>query len=481
MMNAEDIAGILNNLSDITCAGSLGYLPQMFFAKWCLDNLGLPENDPVVDDDQYQLFLRGIRNEKRNNLNLFAGVLCNLVPEVLFDEAPRELSSAESQMKQRLEESILKQTENTLLSLDLSRAAVPRKEVARGFDLYLHHVLTGRGGSRFGFSEKPGVAERIAAGIAKSLPAYSYSVYDPFCKFGTLLSCIDSPEKIASDENPVYASIARIRAALAGKTDTKILIENHLKAPLTDEHGCLRQLGQVVSDLTGIDSDKETALFQTDVHKRFQTYCPELSSLSPVAAFCHAIASAGLGNCILIGNAGGNFRGPGILDGISPEGITSLLSRDLPEVVIDVAVSEEKPVTGESPMRPGRGREIRRIYVFNGSKAPERRGKILFINATDVPASAVVSRVLSCVESFEEVPGFSAVVSCADILAAMGRRMFRIPGDVLFSPKQYTACIAKPKETEISHILRDIKRLEEQRVSLMKNIEEIAESLAEDK
>ncbi|MCQ2377333.1 MAG: hypothetical protein MJ006_04960, partial [Methanocorpusculum sp.] len=363
--------------------------------------------------------------------------------------------------------------------LNLSVAAVPREEAARGFDLYLHHVLTGRDGYRFGFSESPGIAERIAAGIAE--PLSPYSLYDPFCKFGTLLSCIDAAKKTGCDENRVYTSVAEIRAILADKTDTTILPENHLKAPLTDEHGCLRQFGHVVSDLTGIDSDKETALFQTDVHKRFQTYCPELSRLSPSAAFCHAIASAGSGKCILIGNAGGNFRGPGILDDVSSEGITSLLSQDLPEVVIDVAVSEEKQAPGEFPMRPGRGREIRRIYVFNGSKAPERRGKILFINATDVPASAVVSRVLSCVETFEEVPGFSAVVSCADILAAESGRILRRQGETVFSPKQYTACIARPKETEISHILRDIKRLEEQRVSLMKNIEEIAASLAEEK
>ncbi|HJJ33113.1 MAG TPA: hypothetical protein O0X19_01850 [Methanocorpusculum sp.] len=477
-MNAEDIAGILNNLSEITCAGSLGYLPQMFFAKWFVDNPKLPENRAKLVFYRYDERVEDRGYDEKNLMHL-SRAMFGFRPDVLFDKAPEEFSSADSQVSRGLAASVLKQTENTLLSLDLSGAAVPRKEVARGFDLYLHHVLTGRGGYRLGVSESPGVAERIAAGIAEYF--MPYSVYDPFCKFGTLLSGINAPQKTASDETLVYASIAKIRAALADEYDIKILPENHLEAPLTDEHGRLRRFDLVVSDLTGIGSDKETALFQTDVHKRFQTYCPELSRLSPSAAFCHAIASAGSGKCILIGNAGGNFRGPGILDDVSSEGITSLLSQDLPEAVIDVAVSEEKPVTGEFPMRPGRGREIRRIYVFNDEKEEERCGKILFINATDVPASAVVSRVLSCVKTFEEVPGFSAVVSCADILAAESGRILRRPGETVFSPKQYTACIAKPKETEISHILRDIKRLEEQRVSLMKNIEEIAASLTEEK
>ena len=481
MMNAEDIAEILKNISETTKTESLGYLPQMFFTKWCLDNSTLPEVAECLQG-KVSLSLPG-RSSSRggHSLETTALYLFHFWPK-LFTEDDEDIYNAHND--RRLDESVLKQTETTLLSLNLSESAVPRKEAARGFDLYLKHILSERDAYRIGCSGTPRAAERIVRGLAGMIENVK-TVYDPCCKLGNLLSCIRAEEKTGADEEKVYASIAYIRAFLSGKPGAKISFGHHIEEPLTDEHGKIKTYNLVVSDISGINSKKETALFQTDIHKRFQKYCPDLTTYSAAAAFCHAAASAdGRKHIILIGEVGG-FAGDELFGNLSTEGVASILADDLIEAIIDIDVPpENKPaVSDDFPLarfRCGPENETKRIYLFNGLKPDERRGKILFINAAGLSASETVSRVLSCVEKFEEVRGFSAIVSTGDLLAAGGRRrMFR--GDALFTPKQHTACIAKPKETDISHILRDIKRLEEKRVLLMKNIEEIAESLAEEK
>ena len=481
MMNAEDIAEILKNLSETTKTESLGYLPQMFFAKWCLDNRTLPDVAKCLEENAFLSRSERIRSRGEYSLETTAHYLLNVRPK-LFTEDDEDEYTAHDNWK--LDESVKKQTETTLLSLNLSESAVPRKEAARGFDLYLRHILSETDAYRVGCSATSKAAERIARGLAAMVENVK-TVYDPCCKLGDLLSCIKAGEKTGADEEEVYTSIAYIRAFLSGKPGTKICFGHHIEEPLTDEHGKIKTYDMVVSDISGIYSKKETALFQTDIHKRFQKYCPDLTTYSAAAAFCHAAASAdGRKHIILIGDTGGFFR-DGIFGQFSPEGVASILADDVLEAIIDIDVApENKPAADDdfpsARFRCGPENETKRIYLFNGVKPDERRGKILFVNAAGCSASETVERVLSCVEKFEEVRGFSAIVPAGDLLSAGGkRRTFR--GNALFTPRQHTACIAKPKETEISHILRDIKRLEEQRVSLMKNIEEIAASLAEEK
>lgn len=480
MMNAEDIAEILKNLSETTKTGSLGYLPQMFFAKWCLDNRTLPGVAECLNGNVYQSLPSRSGPQNAYCLENTALLLLNVRPKLFTDD---EEDSYNPHNDRILNESVKKQTETTLLSLNLSESAVPRNEAARGFDLYLRHILSERDASLVGCSATPKTAERIVRGLAAMVENVK-TVYDPCCKLGTLLSCVKAEEKTGADEEEVFASIAYIRAFLSGKPDIKISLGRHIEEPLTDEHGKIKTYNLIVSDISGINSNKETALFQTDIHKRFQKYCPDLETYSAPAAFCHAAASADRRkHIILIGDAGGFCRDE-IFGSLSTEGIASILADDLLEAVIDIDVPpENKPAVSDdfpsSRFRFKQDNETKRIYLFNGVKPGERRGKILFVNAAGLSASETVSRVLSCVEKFEEVRGFSAIVPTGDLLAAGGKRMYK--RDILFSPKQYTACIARPKETEISHILRDIKRLEEKRALLMKNIEEIAKSLTEEK
>ena len=224
----------------------------------------------------------------------------------------------------------------------------------------------------------------------------------------------------------------------------------------------------VVSDLSDVGSDEVSTMYQMDIHRRFQELCPGADKLTPSVGFCHAFASMAYdGHCIVMTNGSSDSRFNNLFTGMSFSGAAGLVLEDNLEAVIDVVF----PV--KSKVRSRRFSEPifrRKIYVFSRGKDEARRGKILFINAAESPADdSVVEKVVSCVKEFSEIPGFSKVVEAKDVI---GRHELKVDA------VQFTAVLEKPRSEDLCRIVRDLKRLEEQRISLMKDIEAVSAELS---
>ena len=460
MMKKEDVFETLTALSGIYGAGSFGYLPLLFAAKWLVDNKSSKEYQDVM-----------VKGPWRSNSDELKDVAELISPNSTLGVASRDASHGkvpflwlDDSVSYEDTGKIISYTSKALSSLNLSEENVSRKDLLDGFDMYLESCLNE---AQIDVSVHPGAVERIVAGIVDDEGKVSH-VYDPFCRFGTLLSAVSAEHKTAGDELHLYSSIAKVRSLFAGSAIDVLNGESVEEPPLSDD-GSLKQFPLVVSDLSGVYSDKTSSVFQMDIHKRFSEVGPVNDRLTPSAAFCHAFACTDLdGRCIVVADSDRFYRVGNIFDQLSFSGGVSLVLGDYLEAVIDVAVPPRFDV--RYARRHRAFLDSRKIYVFSRCKDAARRGKILFVNAAESAADdAVVERVVSCVKGFTEIPGFSKVVDSKDVI---GRR------EVMVDAVQFTAVLETPKSEDLCRIVRDLKRLEGERISLMKDIEAVSFELS---
>ena len=460
MMKKEDVFETLTALSGIYGAGSFGYLPLLFAAKWLVDN---PSSKEFLDLKEKYPHISVSDGLKRIAFLLFPYThLAVYSWEVSRGEMPH--FRLDISVSPEDAEKIISYTSKALSSLNLSEANVSRKTLLEGFDMYLESCLAE---TRIDVSVQPGAVERIVAGIAADGVKVS-DVYDPFCRFGALLSAVSAERKTAGDEMLLYSSVAYVRSLFAGSA-VDVLEKGSIEDPLLSDAGMLKQFPLVVSDLSGVYSDKTSSVFQMDIHKRFSALSEESDMLTPAAAFCHAFACTSPGGrCIVVAGNEGYFRAGGIFGNMSFSGSAEFVLEDYLEAVIDVAVPPR--FFGRSARRFRDLVDSRKIYVFSRRKDAARRGKILFVNAAELPADEeVVSKVVSCVKGFTEIPGFSKVVDSKDVI---GRHELKLDA------VQFTAVLEAPKSEDLCRIVRDLKRLEGERISLMKDIEAVSAELS---
>ncbi|HJJ55186.1 MAG TPA: hypothetical protein O0X50_03770, partial [Methanocorpusculum sp.] len=137
---------------------------------------------------------------------------------------------------------------------------------------------------------------------------------------------------------------------------------------------------------------------------------------------------------------------------------------------IDVSVREpEKAVQ----RRHGRflGRPcVRRIYIFTAEKSGDRKGTIQFISVrADNEGRSLVETVASAYRTFASIPGISAIVPLSKVLENPRQ---------LLNPAAHTAVFEEPKAPDTASLIRDLRRLEERRIALTKDIADLAQSLS---
>ena len=475
MMTKEDVFKTLTWLSGTYGAGSFGYLPHLFAAKWLVDNRSSKEFQHFAE--RFAHFAE-CEDLERIACDVFCmrsihvvryDVSSGLEPFTALDESV----SCEDLKK------IIAYTCEALSALDFSEANVSRETLLEGFDMFLESCLDE---AHLDIPVHPGPAEQIIAGISSGNGRLVSSAYNPFCRFGALLSAVSAEHKEADAEEWVYSAVAFVRSLFAGSCFGEVFPGPAIEDPLLSDDGSLKQFPLVVSDLSGVFLYRRSSVFQMDVHERFKELCPNVERLTASTAFCHAFAStASGGRCIVMCDGECRYGRAEIFGPMSDSGAKGLVLGDFLEAVIDVAVPSRvlRDVSGRFD-----GCTLKRkIFVFSKGKDAARRGKVLFVNAGKSAADeAVVSKVVSCVNSFSEIPGFSKVVDSKDVIGYrehyFGEVVVVGDSEVLADAAWFTAVPEVPESEDLCRIVRDLRQSEDERVSLMKDIEGVSAELA---
>ena len=473
MMTKEDVFETLTWLSGTYGAGSFGYLPHLFAAKWLVDNRSSKEFQHFAErfahfaecEDLERIACDVFRTRFIHVVSY--DVSTGLEPFTALDESV----SCEDLKK------IIAYTCEALSALDFSEANVSRETLLEGFDMFLESCLDE---AHLDIPVYPGPAEQIIAGISSGNGRLVSSAYNPFCRFGALISAVSAEHKEADDEWCVYSAVTFVRSLLAGSCFGEVFLGPSIEEPRLSEDGSLKTFDLVVSDLSGASFYGTSSVYQMDVHERFKKLCPDMEQLTVSTAFCHAFAStASGGRCIVMCDSGRDGYSYGVFGTMSHSGASGLVLDDFLEAVIDVAVPSRfsKHVSGQID-----GCILKRkMYVFSKGKDAARRGKVLFVNAGKSAADEeVVSKVVSCVTGFSEIPGFSKVVDNKDIIRNRVVDEVVVLGwvEIMIDAAWFTAVLEAPKSEDLCRIVRDLKQSEDERVSLMKDIEGVSAELA---
>jgi len=120
------------------------------------------------------------------------------------------------------------------------------------------------------------------------------------------------------------------------------------------------------------------------------------------------------------------------------------------------------------------------IIVFNKDKPAERKGKILFINASGefVPHPSVrrlnslsrekIDRIADAYRRFVDVAGFSRVIDVREVAE----------NDYNLNVTLYVMPVEEREEIDISKEFSELKELEREREGIMKKIEEYVSEIA---
>jgi len=490
MMTKEQFTDILLTLAnrDAFGAASLGYLPHMLYAKWLLDN---KEYEDDIYIGSFGTYCRNLGDVKYlvpapNELDIpfreerlapfgqkddLEGIFHNLSDEMAVMQY-RNLCSKFEEVKAQITK--------VLMSLDLSEKNIARKDIAAGFDAYLEEMIAAGGAD---ISLDPSVSEKVIAQITKEnwlddLSEYICDhIYDPFCKFGTLYKTLpkikvkDLTDGVIKSESPLYQEIAHIRLGFHGVTND-MGHDSPISSPRLTPNGELYRYELVISDISGISSEKISSAFQLDIHKRYQTFYPNAETLNQDTAMFTILGSlSGIGHAAIItGNCRG-IRPTPMFHNLDSGMVKSFLVHDILEAIIDVPVRDTGATRGPMRRRVGElsQRSTKRIYIFGGAKPAERKNKVLFIDATSMTNDQqIIDTVAACYREYTEIPGISAIVPLEKILVSPRPELY---------PSAYTTVLEEPKPEDTSVLLRDIKRLEDRRIALNKDIVSLVESL----
>lgn len=214
-------------------------------------------------------------------------------------------------------------------------------------------------------------------------------------------------ELFGQEINGWYAAIAQLRLALDGHDHARIEVGDTLVEPMLLESGKLMQFDLVVGDPPfGLSWKPDEA--RRDRFERFTRGVPARNR-ADLAFLLHMIAAlAPGGRAIAVTVPGVLFRG-----GSEKQARESLVRDDLISAVISLP-----PNLYSTTAIPTA------ILVIERAKREERRGRILFVDASrdyvtrgrrfDL-APEHIDKIAGAVRRFEDVPGYARVVPCDEL------------------------------------------------------------------
>ena len=303
-------------------------------------------------------------------------------------------------------------------------------------------------------------------------PKPGESVYDPACGSGgmLILSHLHVAEKYGEEEtrklflfgqerNPEIYAVCQMNLILHDIKNANIANGDTLDYPRFRENERLKQFDIVIANIPwNQDGYGEERLKKVDFRERFSFGYPPQNS-ADWAWIQHMLASAKENGRIglVVGN-GCLFRG-----GSEKRIREKIIEKDWIECVI---LTPEKLFYNTGA--PGA------IIIFNKNKAPERRNKILFINASNeyIQHPSVrrlnslskenMDKIVNTYKKFAEIAGFSRVVNIDEIKN----------NDYNLNVTLYVIPIEEKEQIDISKEFSELRELEKERQEAMMKLEQ---------
>jgi type I restriction enzyme M protein len=303
-------------------------------------------------------------------------------------------------------------------------------------------------------------------------PKPGESVYDPCCGSGGMLiiSYLHVAEKYGIEEadrrlflfgqerNPEIYAVGQMNLLLHEIKNANLANGDTLDYPRFRENGNLQQFDVVIANVPwNQDGYGEERLKKSDLRERFSFGFVTQSS-ADWAWVQHMLASAKQnGRVGLVVDNGCLFRG-----GAEKTVRSKVIDKDLVECVI---LLPEKLFYNTGA--PGA------IIIFNGNKTADRKGKILFINASNevIPHPSVrrlnslseenIAKITAAYQKFANEEGFSGAVGINDI----------VDNEYNLNVTLYITPIEKAEEIDLAKELSKLKELEKERQEVTDNVE----------
>jgi type I restriction enzyme M protein len=266
------------------------------------------------------------------------------------------------------------------------------------------------------------------------------------------------------DRNGDMVAVSKMNLLLHGiRTDTKIFFADSLINP-----EFLRELGDLNADYAianppwNQDGYGEDKLNKPELRKIYKYGYPPNNTAD--WAWIQLMLYTARKKAVVVIDQGALFRG-----GREREIRSKIISEDLVEAVV---LLPEKLFYNTNA--PGA------IIVFNKNKPPERKGKVLFINASNeykphpeirrlnILGEDNIEKIVKIYREYVEVPEFSKIVPLEEIRK----------NDYNLNVTLYVALIGGEKEIDILREYQELKRIEEERAQLLEKINKIMTGLA---
>ena len=304
---------------------------------------------------------------------------------------------------------------------DLTLAAVPEDELGNGYEYLIKKFADDSGHTAQEFYTNRTLVHLMAQMLE---PKSGENIYDPTCGTGgMLISCLAEVKRRGGETRTmglygqelitITAAIARMNLVIHGVSDFQISSGNTLAAPAFAQGDALRTFDVVLANPPYSIKKWNRGAWEKDVWGRNFLGTPP-QGRADYAFFQHILQSMDpeTGRCAILFPHGVLFRNE------EAEMRRELIEADLVECVLGLGPG----LFYNSPMEAC-------VIVCRSRKPAERQGRILFIDAVAEIAreraqsflrDAHQARILAAYQAFEDAPGFAAVVSTADVLAAEG-------------------------------------------------------------
>ncbi|MEM3908052.1 MAG: N-6 DNA methylase, partial [Nitrososphaerota archaeon] len=302
-------------------------------------------------------------------------------------------------------------------------------------------------------------------------PKQGESVYDPCCGSGGMLiiSHMHVAEKYGEEEtrklflygqerNPEIYAVCQMNLLLHDIKNANLANGDTLDYPRFRDNGKLKQFDVVIANIPwNQDGYNEERLKKADFRERFILgYTPQSSA--DWAWVQHMLSSAkDNGRVGLVVDNGCLFRG-----GAEKQVRSKIIEKDWVESVI---LLPEKLFYNTGA--PGA------IIIFNKNKPLKRRGKILFINASNeyIPHPSVrrlnslseknIEKIVEAYRKFSGIAGFSRVVDKSEI----------IDNDYNLNVTLYVMPVEEAEKIDIVKEFSELKEFEKEREEIIKKLE----------
>ena len=306
-------------------------------------------------------------------------------------------------------------------------------------------------------------------------------VYDPCCGSGGMLiisylhlaqnpKCGEKEARklflYGQERNPEIYAVGEMNLLLHDIKNANLANGDTLENPRFKENGKLKQFDVVIANIPwNQDGYNEGRLKAANFRERFTLGYPPQSS-ADWAWVQHMLASAKeKGRVAVVVDNGCLFRG-----GQEKVVRSKIIGKDWIECVI---LLPEKLFYNTGA--PGA------IAVFNRNKPKERVNKILFVNASNdfVTHPSVrrlnalstdnIKKIAGAYEKFSDVPGFSRAVETKELAK----------NDYNLNVSLYVMPIEKAEKISISQVYSELKKLEDERNRINKELEEVLVQIKE--